>query len=459
MKKAFLPFLFLGASTFLFPYDRGGFTFYFNNDFLYQRNSLAEESDQFYEAFSFFGKYGNWSGGATMRTFNFLKQDPNTTRETDFELQRQFIRYSSKNFNIQAGDFYSLLGRGMTLSVLQNDKALRDRTIFGGDARFQSEKVTLRVLGGTVEDELQSRKWRVAGAEGEVNVYRSNRVGAHFSYITDVDTFYGRGPRTTFSVSAAGDKLFDLLSYYAEVSRLKFENEWDPAGSGIYTNIGVARKNVSVMVEYKRYKDFDNELNNPPPADRDDEVTNLYDAESGRVYVQYSFFNPDLVLFLSAGRVREFDISGNHFYGGFTVEDLWEKVTASLTIGRKELDFPIKRVDGDFIYSLTDALSVEFQVKDKWYETPYSRFDERDFMTQFACSPYGAVFFQYQYSARVINDRQNFYNGGVRVNVWEGSYIEASGGSLRGGEVCAGGQCFYMPPFEGFKLALYTTFK
>jgi hypothetical protein len=47
------------------------------------------------------------------------------------------------------------------------------------------------------------------------------------------------------------------------------------------------------------------------------------------------------------------------------------------------------------------------------------------------------------------------YYAGLRVNLRKDSYLELSGGRLRGGEVCAGGQCAILPPFRGWKLGAH----
>jgi len=459
MKKLIL-LLFLSSMSNLYSFDYGKFSFFFTNDFLYQNNNLATDENQFYNSFSMVAKVGKWSGGLTFRGFNFYKQSSNfTLDENQFDLYRKYVQYSSKDLNVKLGDFYSMLGRGLVLSVLQNEEAFREKTIFGGDLRYKRDFIRFRVLGGTVEHEREIQKWRVGGAECDVEYWKNNRVGVHMSYIESTRSFLNLGARWTYSFSVAGDNLFDMLSYYAEVSRLDFKEKSRTDGSAVYANVGYSRKNVSVLMEYKKYNYFDNELNNPPGADRNDELTNIIDSEGGRLYAQYSFFDPDLVLFVSLGRLREFFFTGNHIYGGFTVEDLWEKVDAGFTYGVKDLSYPIKRIDGDFLYRFSDSWSVELSVKDKRYEEYSFKFNEKDFLTELSWSPYGSVFFQYQYSEFLINNRNHFYSGGLKFYIKQDSYVEISGGSLRGGEVCSGGQCFYRPPFEGWKLSAYFTIR
>lgn len=460
MKK--LAFLALALWTSpLYAFDYGKFTFFFTNDFTYQNNQLVNEGNQYYNSLSFFGKYGKWSGGVTLRANNFYEQDPNLTLEDgNLDLYRKYIQYSTEDLNVQAGDFYAMLGRGLVLSVLQNDKAFRERTILGGDVRYEHKFLRIRALGGTVEDELGSQKWAVYGTEADVEYVKNNRVGFQLSYIDDVRTYWELGPRTTYSVSFQGANLLGMFNYYAELARLDFDHEDMKDGTGVYADLEFNRDRFSCLVEYKNYDHFDNGMNNPPVVDREDEVNILRNTSGVRFYAQYSLFEPDVVIFANVGRIREYDSAGYHVYGGVRAEDLLhEKINVSFAYGVRDLNYPVKKTEADFLYRFTETLSLEVQARDKRYGNSYFKFNEQDYVSQFAWSPYGSVYFQYQYSEQRINDRHDFYSGGVRVNVLEGSYVELSGGTVRGGEVCAGGQCIFMPPFEGFKIGVYTTIK
>ena len=71
----------------------------------------------------------------------------------------------------------------------------------------------------------------------------------------------------------------------------------------------------------------------------------------------------------------------------------------------------------------------------------------------------GSIFFQKQYSRDLIDHRHNFYSGGIRINVKRDSYLEFSTGAQRGGEVCSGGQCIFLPPFRGWKIGIYAVYR
>ncbi len=427
-------------------------------DFTFQRSFLASRPNQFYNSSSVFLKWRNWSGGLTVRGNNYYKQTSNyTLPDSQLDLYRKYAQYTTRKFEIQAGDFYAVLGRGLVLSVLQNDKAFRERTVFGGDFRYHAGGWQIRALGGRVDDEFKERRWHVAGGEVIREYWKGNRVGVHASYIHDTSIYQFLGDRATWGVSWSADKLPKGFSYYTEISRLSLRNSFMDNGSAYYSNLGWTHDHISLLLEYKKYKNFNNELNNPPSADRGDESVDVNDSETIRLFSQYSFFSPDIIPYISVGRVREGDYSGPHIYGGVNASEIGGKLDLSFNYGVKKTIYPLKITDGHVVYRLTDRLAVDLSGRDKRYARGSYRFNEIDFVPQISWAPYGAIFFQKQYSRELVDGRHQFHSGGIRVNVKRDSYVEFSTGATRGGEVCSSGQCIFLPAFRGWKLGVFAT--
>ncbi len=448
----------------LLAFQLGDIGFYITNETLFNYNRLADKNNQFYESLSIFSNYKKWSMGFTLRGNNFFKQSPNLTLENlEFDLYRKFLQYNSKHLKVTVGDFYSLLGRGLVLSVLKNEEVLRERTILGGNIHYNRGKIDLRVLVGQIKDEtgLNYQEWTVAGGEASYEFVKNHSMGAHFSFIDDActDTQRNLGKRFTYSVSLRGNKLFKNISYYTEFAALNFQDPAYDMGYGFYSNITYSKSHFTGFLEFKRYKDFNNEMNNPPVADRIDEFSSLNDTTGVRLYFQYAFFEPDITVFFNIGSYTEYGEKGNHMYGGFNIEDLWDRLTLSLSYGIRDVLYPIKKLDGHLIYQFTDSWSVEMFIKDKRYRDHLFIFKELDHSLQVSYSPYISVFVMHQYSYNKIIDLNHFFSGGIKVYLSGGTVIEISGGTIRGGQVCAGGQCFVVPPFKGVKLSLLQTFR
>jgi hypothetical protein len=439
----------------------GKLHFYITNDFLYQYNKLSESENQFYESLSLFANYHQWSLGITLRGNNFFKQTPNDTfADPQFDVYRKYIRYNSKNLEVTAGDFYALLGRGLVLSVLKNEDVLRERTILGGDIHYNKGRLDWRVLGGRIKDETREEEWNVAAAEVTLEYAKNHRAGIHFSYIDDVNTWSSPGKRYTYSVSLQGTKLFKNFSYYSEVAGLDYRDIPKDSGYGIFSNITYNKSHITCFLEFKRYVDFNNEMNNPPGADReDDEASSINDTTGLRFYFQYAFFEPDIILFVTFGRYKEFFDTGNHIYAGIEIEDLMERLNLTLSYGIKDIHYPIKRLDGHLLYQFSDRWSSEITIKDKRYKDGSFTFNEQDHTLQVSYSPSVSLFFMHQYSHNRVIDLNHFYSGGIKIYFSGGTVIELSGGTIRGGQICSGGQCFVAPPFKGIKCSILHTFK
>lgn len=477
------------------------FTWYLTNDFLYQRNDLASvkpvpwgtpskedlRPNQFQESLALFGSMrlgasGELSAGTTLRSTNFYKLDQNLTLERrDDSIYRWFAKYRQGGFSLQAGDFHAMLGQGFVLSVVQNDALLRERTIRGGEARYQNRWLDARTLAGTVTTELRTegrqQSWEVQAADLTVEYLKGNRIGVRGSRIEDTKApifvpLLGRRDTTSFNL--AGSDLFGMLSYYGEYGRLAYA---DPAtapigaanGHAVYGNVTLRARSLLLMAEHKRYANFDNGLNNLPLADREEELNDLRYSEGTRLFGQYHVRKPDLTFFASVGRYIEGPLvypatsrrNGSHVYGGFRAEDLWDALSFSYSYGLRFVDYPSKKSNAHLTYSFGEDWSLEWTFKDKRLSSYGLRVEEQDLNTQLAKASWGALWILKQTSRERIGALGGtvFLSAGLRVNLKGDAYLELSGGKQRGGLVCSGGQCVTLPPFKGWRLAAHFTFK
>jgi hypothetical protein len=204
-------------------------------------------------------------------------------------------------------------------------------------------------------------------------------------------------------------------------------------------------------------------------ADREDEKNNLTHSESARLLAQYTFRDPDVSLFISGGSIKENDQgpyhphteTGHNVFGGFTAEDLWEWLTLSAQYGVRNIQFPERRGDAAAAIRLSRQWSLELKLRDKRYVDTYnSDYRESDYQAQVSWSPWFSLSYMQQYRS---DPGKNFlenrlHSGSLRVNLWKDSFFVISGGSIRGGLVCSGGQCREMPDFKGWKFATHFVF-
>lgn len=456
----FIIFSFLLSPSFVKGFSSNGLNLYITNEFQYNFNKISEESNQFYEALSIFSGFKKWSANFTLRSNNYFRQSPNKTLNSfNFDIFRKSVHFKSKRISVTFGDFYSLLGRGLVLSVLKNDDILRERTILGGNSDISFKNFDLKILGGIIKDETNLQKWNLAGGEFMYNFIKNNRAGLHFSYINDIDTLRNLGKRFTYSLSFQGTRIFKYFSYYVETSYLDFIENSAKRGKAVYSNITFNKGHLTLSAEYKFYKNFNNEMNNPPIADREDEISTLSDSEGARLFVSYTIFDPDISLFFNIGSYREYNDSGTHIFAGINSQDIWDKLSFTISYGIKNILFPIRKFSSDIIFQFSDKFSMEFSSKDKSYRDGSFRFIEKDHSVQFSIYPFLSVTCLYQYSHNAVMGLHNFFSSSVTLFFKNNLEIAVSGGNIRGGQVCSGGQCFMMPPFKGIKFSVLKTIK
>jgi len=427
---------------------------------------------QFHHTLSMLGSQGSWTGGVTLRDVNFYQQEPNITLDhSNTSIYKKYIKYEAGRWTLRGGDFNTMLGRGLVLSVIQNPAILKEDTIDGGDARYRGGRLECHGLSGTVSTEKRDQSWRVTAFETTLEWLPGHRAGLRAAAIQD-----GRTPpfgvplglRQCRSASLSGQDPSGTVSYYVESGRVEFRDQQplpypspvDPRkGAGFYGSLSCHRQGWFLMAEAKDYRNFDDALNNPPLADRDTEKNDLYDGSGRRLYLQYSFHQPDLTLFLSAGRYREESSEGQNLFGGFKLQDAFDRLDLACTYGLRTVLYLEKRTDATLTWRFTPLWSLDLTLRDKRNRpTGSDPYEETDLTVQLSRSPRFSVYLLQQRASVPVFDATRLYSAGLRVNLAKGSYLDVSAGRLRGGEVCAGGQCVILPPFEGWKLAAHLRF-
>ena len=469
------------------------------NDCLVQEDQLAHgpaypedpatRGRQFQEALSVVVDDGAWSGGFTARDVNFYKANASTTLgRPDAALYRVYARYAGDSLSAGAGDFNTLMGRGLILSVVQNDTVLQDWTIRGGQLAWQVDALELRGLAGTVSTNQRLRPngyqtWDVAGLEASVAWRPGQRVGLRAGTIDDATVppilrGQAAGRRVTQAADLAGANLLGAVDYYLEAAQVRYLDPMvlpipfratDPGrGSGAYGLLAYHSGPWLLQAEFKRYRHFDLELNNPPLADRETEKLTKDNSGGARLYGQYSFRNPQLTLLCSAGRYQEGQLiapvmyQGSSLYGGFRLEEWLDRLDCSYSYGLKTVHpagaYPEKQTVAALTCRFTALWSLDLAFFDKRNRIPGSDpYDQWDLTAQVSRSRWGAVYVTHQYDSLVGTTANPFAshgstNAGVRFTLKNGSYVDLSCGRIRGGEVCAGGQCVILPASQGWKV-------
>jgi hypothetical protein len=85
-----------------------------------------------------------------------------------FRLEKAWARWSSRYVDLQLGDFYAAIGRGLTLSMVKKPEVDRDDSLFGGRLDIRSRPVDWTLLAGFTNPQEVSLELRNRGVDRTV---------------------------------------------------------------------------------------------------------------------------------------------------------------------------------------------------------------------------------------------------------------------------------------------------
>ncbi len=185
---------------------------------------------------------------------------------------RRFVEYNKDNFNVRAGNFYELFGKGLTLNSFESrglgfntqidgiklnykrtiDKVKIDGTILGGDLNYNDYLVSGRV-----------ENYGIRAGNINVSPFKVLTVGG--SYLSAKGTIPSGSINSNIQTEIfEGNMNFDYKSIdftgsYANKHTLLLPgalnpNYSDPRGDGGYAAISFTRPSLGINLDYKNYR-------------------------------------------------------------------------------------------------------------------------------------------------------------------------------------------------------------
>jgi len=443
-----------------------GWNFSGSESFEYRYNDElfnAGEEHQYVNLLDVFLNKGRWTIGLTLNGANFFPREPYREFNDFVQVDRAFIDYAGDNVYGVAGDFFTSFERGMTLSVLRDPLIYRDDTIRGARASMTFKRFELDVLGGFVDDKVTDEQDWIGGIRAAVIMPRDIRLGVTGVYSDDKTDDWIEGEHILGSVFLDAPGIFDQLDFYGEYA-VK-DSELEPTGEkghGLYLAATWYRGPFTLLAEYKDYERFNYEHNNPPNADRLDEFFAPDDTRGYRVKPSYFLNKTNSDLYVSYSRFENIlsDSIVEHYFGGVEQYDLFGRVYMHVWAGRRS------EVDGKDENKASLASTIDIGEDDsivvdaliKYAEDPFFCNTELESSIGYSISGRWIITALYQYAEVPVWNKNDFYGGEITANISESLQAKLFVGSLKGGQVCSGGQCRYEDPFEGVKLNLVYRF-
>ena len=442
----------------------------------FQANSYIEsaidtgEDDRYFEDWTDVSlNYKNWRAGIRYE-FHRPPFPFNQDKSSWNDLTQRFIEYRTGNMMFTAGNFYTLLGRGLVLRSYENRILRWDNNIDGGKFEFFHNFLDLKLLAGRMRDQLTEKHKTLYG--GSIN-------------LKPISLFHFGGTFVQTKITNQGDvrwgSLFaglslDWADFYFEHAIKDFPKE-KTAGKAYYVMGNAFRGPVSVLVEFRKYDRFNLEegaltFNNPPTVYREHLYTLLNrhqlvqdanDEEGYMVEVCYTLGELG-ILTLNHSRTKNSKnaILYREYYGQFEMDP---SDALNLVLGGgHERDAATRYLNfvstAKWGFGEYKALKIIFE-----HQHEKILLTDRQFYNQ-------AITLSYEHASRftlsLLTERTTEQEQFTEKNFWIGGQLDVHlpwnfdvtvfGGSRREGKICAGGVCIERPAFEGVEFRLIHRF-
>lgn len=430
-----------------------------------------------------------------------------------YEITQKYARWNHKGFRVEVGNYYAILGRGLTLrafelpGVVLESQQYRLRysptqDLEGVYASWTSKYLETKALigkplmgdippgattGSPPRDVVRRQDW-VSGGELSIRPTSGIRFGATAVHINpDLDTSDENGAWSGFAdinLSPILSKSGLYGSFYGEYAK----RQSGPKGDALYLSGNVGSGRLGLSVEYKDYDNFALHFNDPPSLIREHTAFLLNKAthvlltlnETG-YQTEATYIQPNLGTFTAnvtyakntlgptvttVFKERHFALDIDHF------DDL--TLGFFLNWGKDELEgINKRRIVGALAETyLKSGQTLSFDLQHQRASRPFG--DPQAFH-----DTYAVVSWQHPQGVGVaaIMDRttdpfevdrpetrdietgaRTFWS--LNLNARFGTHYDAIlfAGERRGGTACTSGTCYQVLPFRGVEMRINTYF-
>ncbi|MBZ0270351.1 DUF6029 family protein [bacterium] len=441
------------------------------------------------EVSAYQGMFGAWVRFESLQISNGSVYDPYGVAEEGLtevqrfdrtELTKRLFTVDAGDVRAEIGDVSHTFGRGLMLSVFEDEALNYDTRLEGLRARFSHERGTATVIAGSNEGN------RFRGAFVEPDYVGPVRMGAGF-----VEAWGGGSGSTVLPreqhVGAFAELVGGPGSIYGEYAERSFPGLENGAGymggpgHGAFLAGECTAYDVTVSGEFRDFYRFEQDYNDAPTtlrqhtwtvpnrvngqvlADIQDDDVRGYLAQ---VEYAYDYFH---TLQASWSKLDRGDNDDQFWEAYGEAKGNWrEKVFLTAAGAESELQYGAEFEErlsgfGEAVVELDDRNSISLGVE--WSEVQKSsdataayefpeEFRERIFSASWGRSPWLNLTISYEDSTEddPDSDKDSWITLLAEIAVADNHDLTLSAGSERGGWKCTGGVCFYEPEFEGLKV-------
>lgn len=453
------------------------------------------------------GSADNITATARIDAMMFLNR-PNDDFRDDVRAERLNMNFRIGDGELQFGDFYRQLGRGILLSLRKQDEVGVDVAVRGAQAGYTGETHRVALFGGwtntsnidsVTEQFVADPDDHLVGAEYGLRGLGPLQLGVHGLYLGVRDDLLPRDATDDGVLGVGGSvevpDLIDIGSVYVEADwqqrRLVGNTEDGLAAYALaelfFGDLGLTLEGLYLdnwVIKGSPNSALSSPFvyNQPPTLERiDQEVVNSENVTGGRVRVDYNLLDGDLQVYAN-GMYRIADpgvaaeVTALHGFAGFELyyDDGGSRLgisggwrDESQTNGGPLGDLKsMTHAELDWLQQLGSGWAVEVSSLNEFRTLRGDDYRRGSTLVSLGRSSLGALTVEYGFDTQDQSEgaRNHFLAGIIdwyvveHGEVFDSLKIRAVGGTQRGGLKCIGGVCRIFPEFAGGRVDVQGTF-
>ncbi len=432
--------------------------------------------------------YGNYKVN-----LRYEAHQPDDWGQTWQKLSFRNLQLSNEFFNITAGNYYVIFGRGLILRSYENRDLRHDNNLDGVRGTIEFEGFNLTLLGGTAMGKYERLDDPLHAADGKIAFTDWMTLGGSYlrTNITDFGLVRLFGGNASVSLPHV-----DFYAEYAKKDNPPGKYIPDD-GKGIYLSTNIYTAGMGLALEFKDYDKFDftnpNQnvaLNNPPPLARE----HMYTLLNRHAYVPDLIDERGIQAELTSSPLEQVSLLANYSYTAERKDKFcFGKLLFSEIYGELEYDYKdmatlkggfsrqeTKQEEGDpvrlapvldLVYYLSEANSVNFVLEHLYTQKDYDEkldgykrtYYDQILSLSFSQSPTGSITLTHERTTEWKirerwSGRKDWLIATLDLAMGENHNLSLSVGSRPKGKVCAGGVCVDKPALDGWEIKLLSQF-
>ena len=393
------------------------------------------------------------------------------TRDISYEWGERYLTYSGDNIGLKIGTLSESFGTGMTFRAYEDEDLNHDNRLEGAAIAYNYNRFKSKAIyGASPERDTEEKNDTFAGAEFSISDDYMT-FGASAIQIREMISSTNYSDRQVFSSNLS--LYFNFMDIYGEYAYSELETEDMTYGHAIYANSNLYFGDFTLSSFYKKFKNFNYDLNDLPTLNHADEILHevgmvqdeegamgelTWDNSFAKVFTSYAeAWSSDYNYRLSNGYVESSKSLGDNL---LTLSyEHFERKDKSGDNWSKELT-PTASIDIPFENGFSLYVKGHYTLIEKIHLGDSKEFVEPLFQTDVMYKNYAlSIVTEAQMEdISTISDADFWVGATLSAAVVDNTNINLFVGKQKGGKLCQNGTCKYVKPFEGIKFEITTKF-